>query len=204
MWLIFSKIIKKDNLIVYPLGRGLGCLLWCSNFDLYSASVAAVIFVISCYIVPRYNSIRLCFVKFHLVMAKQTVINMKPCDSVPTGNFARNEGFRIAEHLHLLPFGLFPVTNIFYCVVNCFVGICLSSQILKQEMYVSKTGQYGVLPGWFVTCDTLVIAKLKIQLTKINLNTQSVVRYGEITLAILNEVISHPTNAGSDISVKIQ
>ena len=164
-----------------------------SYSDLYSASVTAAMYAISCYIVPHYNGTWLqVLCQISPILGKQTVINIEPCDSVPTANFAWTEGFRMAELL--ISFGL--CDKYFYYLVNCFACICLSSQIPKQEVYVSKAGQYGVFLGWFVPCDTSVIAKLKIQLTKMNLNTQSIVQYWEITLAILNYVISCPNNAG--------
>ena len=48
----------KRHPIARPLGWGMGCLLWVHT-DLYSASVTAVMYAISCHIGPSYNGTRL-------------------------------------------------------------------------------------------------------------------------------------------------
>ena len=55
----FLQNHHKRHPIVRPLERGMGCLLCIQT--LYSASVRAVIYAISCYIGPHYNGTRLCF-----------------------------------------------------------------------------------------------------------------------------------------------
>ena len=55
----FLQNPNKRYPIAYPLGRGMECLFMGSNFNLYSDSITAAMFAISCYIGLFYNGTRL-------------------------------------------------------------------------------------------------------------------------------------------------